>query len=80
MLCLLASVCHASLIVCRFMPRCPQVFTWDSGNNIGEIAGHAKKIIAVGYKWTRPFRLITGGEDNVRVVFCEHANFVFCIP
>jgi len=41
-----------------------KVFTWDSGNNIGEITGHAKKLITCDYKKTRPFRLITGAEDN----------------
>ena len=41
-----------------------QVFTWDSGNNVGEIAGHAKLLISCAFKTTRPFRIMTGSEDN----------------
>ena len=40
------------------------VFSWDSGTSIGEIAGHPKKINAVDFKPSRPFRIVTASEDN----------------
>ena len=47
---------------------------WDSGNQVGEISGHAKKINSCSFKSTRPFRLCTGGEDN-KVNFYEGPPF-----
>ena len=47
---------------------------WDSGNTVGEISGHQKKINSCSFKATRPFRLVTGGEDN-KVVFHEGPPF-----
>lgn len=40
------------------------VFLWDSGSSVGEILGHSKPINAIDYRPTRPFRVITAGEDN----------------
>ena len=40
------------------------VFMWDAGSSVGEISGHTKTLMSVDLKPTRPFRLITGGEDN----------------
>jgi len=66
-----------------------KVFMWDSGNSVGEISGHAKKVNSCSFKSSRPFRLITGGEDGV-VNFYEgppfkykskpktHTNYVNC--
>jgi hypothetical protein len=39
-----------------------------SGNNVGEIAGHAKMLITCAFKTTRPFRIITGSEDNAVIL------------
>jgi len=38
-------------------------FMWDTGNSVGEMIGHAKRITSVSYKPSRPFRIMTGGED-----------------
>lgn len=40
------------------------MFLWDSGSSVGEIIGHSKPINAIDYRPTRPFRVITAGEDN----------------
>eukprot|EP00455_Lapot_gusevi_P028584 TRINITY_DN3055_c0_g1_i1.p2 TRINITY_DN3055_c0_g1~~TRINITY_DN3055_c0_g1_i1.p2 ORF type:complete len:607 (-),score=250.54 TRINITY_DN3055_c0_g1_i1:114-1934(-) len=53
-----------------------RVFTWDSGNNVGEIAGHGKTIISCTFKPTRPFRIATAAEDN-QVVFHQGPPFKF---
>jgi hypothetical protein len=37
-------------------------FSWDSGNNLGKVDQHAKAILAVDYKPTRPFRIVTCSE------------------
>lgn len=41
-----------------------KVFMWNSGNTVGEISGHTKYILSVDYKPTRPFRIVTGSEDQ----------------
>ncbi|XP_065185680.1 WD repeat-containing protein 1-like [Sycon ciliatum] len=40
-----------------------RVFLWDSGSSVGEIQGHSKTINTVDYRPTRPFRIVTGGDD-----------------
>lgn len=40
-----------------------KVFMWDTGNSVGEVAGHAKRIWTVTYKPNRPYRIMTGCED-----------------
>jgi len=40
-----------------------KVFMWDSGNTVGEISGHQKKLSTCDFKATRPFRIVTGGDD-----------------
>lgn len=69
------------------MAKC---FMWDTGNSVGEMVGHNKKIRSVAYKPTRPFRIMTGSED-MRTIFYAgppfkldhsndtHANFVNCV-
>lgn len=44
-------------------------FTWDSGNTIGEIQGHAEAINAVDIKPQRPYRAATAGNDKALVFF-----------
>jgi len=53
-----------------------KVIMWDSGNSVGEITGHMKHINSVSYKQTRPFRIVTGGEDN-KVNWYEGPPFKF---
>lgn len=64
--------------------------TWDTGNTVGDMTGHNKRVLSVAYKPTRPFRIMSGGED-MRAVFYEgppfkfghstsaHSNFVNCV-
>lgn len=40
-----------------------RVFSWDSGNNLGEITMHSHPVISVSYRKIRPFRIATGSED-----------------
>lgn len=40
------------------------VFSMDTGTSIGEISGHSKTINSCDFKPTRPFKIITGSEDN----------------
>lgn len=67
-----------------------KVFTWDTGNSAGELVGHNKRILSVSFKSSRPFRIISGGED-MRTIFYSgppfkfthsnstHSNFVNCV-
>ncbi|CAF0829835.1 unnamed protein product [Rotaria sp. Silwood1] len=50
------------------------VFSADAGNSVGEISGMTKAINSVDFKPTRPFRAITGSEDNA-VSFFEGPPF-----
>ncbi|KAK1798662.1 hypothetical protein P4O66_006948, partial [Electrophorus voltai] len=66
------------------------VFLWDSGSSVGEIVGHSKVVNSVDIKQTRPYRLITGSDDNCtafyegppfkfKCTFSEHGRFVNCV-
>ncbi|KAK3553077.1 hypothetical protein QTP86_031163 [Hemibagrus guttatus] len=66
------------------------VFLWDSGSSVGEIVGHSKIINSVDFKQTRPYRLITGSDDNCTTFFegppfkfkctiSDHSRFVNCV-
>ncbi|CAF1114952.1 unnamed protein product [Didymodactylos carnosus] len=50
------------------------VFSADAGNSVGEIVGMTKAINSVDFKSNRPFRAITGSEDNA-VSFFEGPPF-----
>ncbi|KAK9494179.1 quinon protein alcohol dehydrogenase-like superfamily [Lipomyces doorenjongii] len=62
-------------------------FTFDSGNSVGEIAGHSAQINAVDIRSVRPFRAATVADDSAMVwltgppfrfaksVRGEHTNF-----
>ncbi|OQS01263.1 hypothetical protein ACHHYP_01480 [Achlya hypogyna] len=67
-----------------------RVFMWDTGNSIGEIAGHQKRILSVDYKPSRPFRILTASEDFNVCAFegppfkfkhslQNHTNFANCV-
>lgn len=65
-------------------------FVWDSGNSAGEMLGHNKRVLSIAYKPSRPFRVMSGGED-MKTVFYQgppfkldhsnttHTNFVNCV-
>ena len=53
-----------------------KVIMWDSGNSVGEISGHSKHINSCSFKSSRPFRIVTGGEDN-KVGFFEGPPFKY---
>ncbi|KAM9329649.1 WD repeat-containing protein 1 [Gastrophryne carolinensis] len=66
------------------------VFLWDTGSSVGEIAGHSKVINSVDIKQTRPYRLVTGSDDNCTAFFegppfkfkftvGDHNRFVNCV-
>lgn len=67
-----------------------RAFMWDSGTNVGEFDGHSRRVLSCAYKPTRPFRIVTCGEDFL-VNFYEgppfrfkqshrdHSNFVNCV-
>lgn len=57
---------------CRF----GAVFLWDTGSSVGEIVGHSKIINTVDIKQTRPYRLVTGSDDNC-TTFLEGPPFKF---
>ena len=40
------------------------VFMMETGTSVGEIAGHSKIINSCDFKPSRPFRIVTGSEDN----------------
>lgn len=44
-------------------------FTWDSGNSVGEIQGHATNINAVDIKPQRPYRAATVSSDKALVFY-----------
>lgn len=44
-------------------------FTWDSGNSIGEIQGHADTITDVAIRPVRPYRAATVSEDKALVFY-----------
>lgn len=67
-----------------------RAFMWDSGSNVGEFDGHSRRVLSCAIKPTRPFRIVSCGEDFL-VNFYEgppfkfkqshrdHSNFVNCV-
>lgn len=66
------------------------VFMFDSGSSVGEISGHSKNLSTCDFKQTRPYRVVTGGEDFLVNFFegppfkykksiKDHTRFVNCI-
>jgi WD40 repeat protein len=66
------------------------VFLWDSGSSVGEITGHSKAVTSCDFKKTRPYRVVTGGEDflvnwfegppfKFKHSIKEHTRFVNCV-
>uniref|UniRef100_UPI00358DF9B6 WD repeat-containing protein 1 n=1 Tax=Myxine glutinosa TaxID=7769 RepID=UPI00358DF9B6 len=66
------------------------VFLWDSGSSVGEIIGHTKIVNSVAIRQVRPYRLVTGSDDNSAAFFHglpfkfqftlkNHTRFVNCV-
>ncbi|XP_003973601.2 WD repeat-containing protein 1 [Takifugu rubripes] len=66
------------------------VFLWDSGSTVGDLACHSKVINSVDIRQKRPYRLITGSDDNCASFFegppfkfkftaTQHNQFVNCV-
>ena len=57
-----------------------KAFLWDTGNTVGEMVGHNKRILSVTYKPTRPYRIMTGSEDSKTIFYAgppfkmDHSN------
>lgn len=67
-----------------------RAFMWDTGTNVGEFDGHSRRVLACAFKPTRPFRIITCGEDflvnfyegppfKFKLSHRDHSNFVNCV-
>ncbi|KAL8137961.1 hypothetical protein V2J09_003962, partial [Rumex salicifolius] len=67
-----------------------RAFMWDSGSTVGDFDGHSKRVLSCAFKPTRPFRIVTGGEDflvnlyegppfKFKMSIREHSNFVNCV-
>ncbi|KAK9118219.1 hypothetical protein Scep_016312 [Stephania cephalantha] len=67
-----------------------RAFMWDSGTNVGEFDGHSRRVLSCDFKPTRPFRIVTCGEDflvnfyegppfKFKLSHRDHGNFVNCI-
>ncbi|GJJ68478.1 hypothetical protein EMPS_00824 [Entomortierella parvispora] len=51
-------------------------FLADTGSSCGELMGHSKVVNTVAIRQTRPFRAVTGGDDN-SLVFSNGVPFVY---
>ncbi|XP_011506329.1 PREDICTED: actin-interacting protein 1 isoform X2 [Ceratosolen solmsi marchali] len=49
--------------------RFGHVFMSETGTSVGEISGQSKPINSCDFRPSRPFRLITGSEDNTIAIF-----------
>jgi len=67
-----------------------KVFQWDTGNNIGTVAGHSKSILSCDFKPTNPLRIVTASEDlgvhyyvgapfKFQSKFSQHTRFPNCV-
>ncbi|KDP26225.1 hypothetical protein JCGZ_22471 [Jatropha curcas] len=67
-----------------------RAFMWDSGSTVGDFDGHSKRVLSCAFKPTRPFRIVTCGEDFIvnfyegppfkfMLSHREHSNFVNCV-
>ncbi|KAK3027890.1 hypothetical protein RJ639_040831 [Escallonia herrerae] len=72
------------------MKGCTAVAWWDSGTNVGEFDGHSRRVLSCAFKPTRPFRVVTCGEDflvnfyegppfKFKLSHRDHSNFVNCV-
>ncbi|KAE9611728.1 putative transcription factor WD40-like family [Lupinus albus] len=40
-----------------------RAFMWDSGSTVGDFDGHSRRVLSCAFKPTRPFRIVSCGED-----------------
>lgn len=75
------------VIVGEGRERFGHVFMTETGTSVGEISGQSKPINSCDFRPARPFRIVTGSEDNTIAIFegppfkfkktkTEHARFV----
>lgn len=57
------------VIVGEGRERFGHVFMTETGTSVGEISGQSKPINSCDFRPTRPFRIVTGSEDNTIGVF-----------
>lgn len=53
----------------KFIFRFGHVFMAETGTSVGEISGQSKSINSCDFRPARPFRLVTGSEDNTIAIF-----------
>lgn len=71
-LCVVYSVlifCGVVLILYFYTFRFGHVFMSETGTSVGEISGQSKPINSCDFRPSRPFRIVTGSEDNTVGVF-----------
>ncbi|KAL2324208.1 hypothetical protein Fmac_023266 [Flemingia macrophylla] len=67
-----------------------RAFMWDSGSTVGDFDGHSRRVLSCAFKPTRPFRIVTCGEDflanfyegppfKFSMSIRDHSNFVNCV-
>ncbi|OAY29213.1 actin-interacting protein 1-2 [Manihot esculenta] len=67
-----------------------RAFMWDTGSTVGDFDGHSKRVLSCAFKPTRPFRIVSCGEDFIvnfyegppfkfMLSHREHSNFVNCV-
>ncbi|XP_020225533.1 actin-interacting protein 1-2 isoform X1 [Cajanus cajan] len=67
-----------------------RAFMWDSGSTVGDFDGHSRRVLSCSFKPTRPFRIVTCGEDflanfyegppfKFSMSIRDHSNFVNCV-
>ncbi|XP_057531151.1 actin-interacting protein 1-1-like [Amaranthus tricolor] len=67
-----------------------RAFMWDSGSTVGEFDGHSRRVLSCAFKPSRPYRIVTCGEDflvnfyegppfKFKQSLREHTNFVNCV-
>lgn len=52
-----------------YIYRFGHVFMSETGTSVGEISGQSKPINSCDFRPCRPFRIVTGSEDNTIGVF-----------
>lgn len=57
------------VIVGEGRERFGHVFMTETGTSVGEISGQSKPINSCDFRPSRPFRIVTGSEDNTVAVF-----------
>uniref|UniRef100_A0A914VLH2 Actin-interacting protein 1 n=1 Tax=Plectus sambesii TaxID=2011161 RepID=A0A914VLH2_9BILA len=70
--------------------RFGHVFLFDTGTSNGNLSGQSRSMSSIDFRPTRPYRLISGSEDNsvaifegppfkFKTLFHEHSRFVHCV-